>query len=375
MASLSLKQSGSKVLSAGTASMTIVRGTDAGFDTTVTTTSTILLVTSRATGTPVYINWELTDGNTITVARTDTTGNITVFWVLLSFSSGVVVQHKSISLSALQTTNTAAINAASIGGGRWIVSGGVNPGNGNANRSFGRLVFDSSTQISATRLTADNSDSAVYKCQVVEYDNATVQTVSGTLSSSTATTDDKTITAVTTAKTAIWGTMSADGGNPDAIFWDAFLTSTTNLRLQRTTGTSLSFNYTVYVVEFTGSESVQANAVAQADGVGTSNLTITAVDTALAVAMLTGVSPIGMSTGRSGSGVSEYERHSASSDLTSTTNHQVVRAEANNAQDYHSQVIEFSEAAAAASTSDAGVRNGSDFTTFVLKRIVRRYAG
>ena len=31
--------------------------------------------------------------------------------------------------------------------------------------------------------------------------------------------------------------------------------------------------------------------------------------------------------------------------------------------------------AAAAATSDAGVRNGSGFTTFALKRIVRRYAG
>ena len=32
-------------------------------------------------------------------------------------------------------------------------------------------------------------------------------------------------------------------------------------------------------------------------------------------------------------------------------------------------------AAAAATTSDAGIRNGSDFTTFALKRIVRRYSG
>ena len=356
MATLSAIQRGSKTLSGGTASMTIVRGTDAGFNTTVTAASTILIVTYRATSGVGLINWELTDGDTITVARTDTTGDVVVFWTLLSFTSGVVVQHKSVSLSTVQTTNTAAINATSIGGGRWIIAGGVNnSGSNGPHRAWGRWKIDSSTQISVTRTTADGSDSIVCKCQVVEYDSATVQVVEKTLTTTTSTTDDTTITGVDTAKTAIWGTMQAGGaGTMTDQFWDGFLTSTTNFRIERNGTTSSTLTLTAYVVEFTDSASVQAVAVTHSDGVGTVNTTITAIDTSKACPLTSGISPGGMSAGRTATSTANYERQYVSSELTTTTNVQTVRGSTSGAQAYHSQVVQF----ATASTSAVGALAG-----------------
>lgn len=356
MATLSLKQSGTKTLASASSSMTILRGTDTGFDSTVTAGSTILIVTYRAASGAgsATINWELTDGDTITVSRTSTTGDIVVYWTLLSFSSGVTVQHKSISLGVSSTTATVAVTAVTSGKA-WIISGGVNHSSaGTPTRSWGKWEFDSTTLIRVTRQFQDGSDSAVYKCQVIDYDNCTVQTVTGSLSGSTATTDDKTITSVDTAKTALWGTMESNSATYILDhYWDAFLTSATNLRLERNGSGSITLSYVVYVVEFTGTESVQSNAVSHADATSTVNTTITAVTLAQSVAMMTGVCHRGMSSGRSATNVNSEQRHIVSSELTSTTNHQSVRSNNSGAQAYHSQVIQF-----AAASSTAGALGG-----------------
>lgn len=330
--------------------MTIVRGTDTGFNTTVTPGATILFVTFRSEDGSLpsaQITWALTDGNTITITRNSSTGAVVCFWTLVSFASGVVVQHKSITLSTTQTTNTAAIDAPSVGGGRWIIAGGCTSPSSDPNRNWGRWAIDSDTQISVTRAFQDGGDAATYKCQVVEYSGATVQVVSKTLTSTIGTTDDTTVTAVDLAKTVLFGSCSSFGSDfVSDVAWTMDLTSTTNFRVQRNGTTSVTVGITAYVVEFTDGTEVRRNAVSHAaQGVGdpySVNTTITAVVTARSVAIMAGMCNVGLSSGRSaGANALLWLRHLVTSELTATTTHQSTRHNGFDAQDYHSQVIQF----------------------------------
>lgn len=346
MAATPTIQSGQITIAAAATSVTVDQGVDPGFDTAVTTTQTILLFTWRAndaSGTVGTVRGVLTNGTTITFDRNNaTTADCIIEWQLVSFSSGVVVQHKAITVNAASASGTVAIDAASIGGGRFLIHSGTYTAGTQSRDINSRVQFDSTTQVSANRTTTTSQlDIAV---QVVEHDSATVQTITFSRTGTTATTEDETISAVTLANTAVFGSSqhSANVG-PAEWKYDLSFTSTTNLRASRITGTSTNLTLTAYVVSFTDGSVVQHVANLHSAST-TSNATITAVTLARTV-----VTKRDVGSGLSWAAVvaaTIASRGAGTRLLTSTTNLRTEKASATTDVTFNSQVIEFAEGGA-----------------------------
>lgn len=347
MASTPTIQSGQITIPAAGTSVTVGRGVDPGFDTTVTTTKTILLFTFRineAGGVGPTVRGVLTDSDTITFSRNSyTTQDCIIEWQLVSFATGVVVQHKAITVNAGNASGTVAIDAASIGGGRWLIHGGTYTTSTSSRDYNNRVVFDSTTQVSANRTnTTTQLDIAV---QVVEHDEATVQTILFSRTATTSLTEDEPISAVTTANTAVFASSQHSAAEtPNVTKYDLSFNSTTVLRATRITGTSTNLTITAYVVSFADGTTIQhvpnlhsASAI--------SNTTITAV-----VLARTCVTKLDTGSGLSWSAVTSAtiaQRGSGTRLLTSTTNLRTEKPSAATDVTFNSQVIEFAEGAPA----------------------------
>lgn len=317
-----LVQRGTKTLSNGSASMTIVQGTDAGFDTTVTKAQTRLRFTYRTAGTSVntYTNYSLaatlTDGNTITVTRSGTDADVIVEWELTQFdASQLVAQYVTLTFTAT-TTATASISAASLGGGRWVEYLGMVTAQENASRSTCNIVFNSTTEVGATRASGTGTVTAY--AVVYEHVEATVQTVTQTLTTNTETDHDETITSVDTAKSFVVGTARTQNFGIAAASWQCHLTSATNLRWSRSLGTSSDVTITSFVVSLADTTAVQRFTVTHGDGTANPvNTTITAVTTASTSLTLGGMMVIALGLSSS---TSAFGRALSTVELTSTTN-------------------------------------------------------
>lgn len=363
-------QRGTKQLPAASSSITIVRGTDSGFDTTVTKSRTRLRVTYRTAGTSInpYTDYSvaatLTDGDTITVTRSGTADNVEVYWELTQFDVGQFdAQYVTLTFSA-STTATAAINAASLGGGRWIEYLGMVTAQENSQRSACNIVFNSTTEVGATRTNATGTVTAY--AAVYEHVDATVQTVQQTLTANTETDHDETISSVDTAATFVTGTVrTASGGSIADSSWQCHLTSATNLRWSRQTGTSLTFTVTCFVVSFADGTAVQRATVTHADGVGTVNTTVTTVD--MAKSSVTLGAMLSPSLGRSAA--SAWSRTLATARLSSTTNVETIKGTATTAAVHYVQLITFVDGtppAGALLSAYSGTTNGSGVVTVNL---------
>jgi hypothetical protein len=276
-------QLGSKAFGTNT-SITIARGTDSGFDTTVTTTKTILLWSLRGTGgiadAAVPVRGVLTDGDTITFDRTGTTTGLTVDWQLVTFATGVVVQHVASTIATSTSSKTETINAASIGGARFIVPGGqLHTGVAVSGYAFVRWRITSSTQVEVSRASA-GVETTTASCQVVEWDTATVEPVDwSVVATSTSTTADKTITAVDLDTTFVVGSGFHSNNGFTNGTWVPTLENTTTLRLTRVGTGSGNLSATMYVVTIPTGLNVQRPAAALT-GVASLDVDITAVTTA-----------------------------------------------------------------------------------------------
>jgi hypothetical protein len=365
---MAASQRGTKTLPNGSSSITIVRGTDAGFDTTVIVARTRLRVTARTAGTDLntYTNysvgWYFTDGDTITVLRSGTTSDVIIEWELTEFDSGQLVAQPVVMAFAATTTATAAISTASIGGERWIESNGLVGAQETAARSTANVRFNSTTEVGATRGTATGT--VTLYATVYEHVDATVQTVEQTLTTNTETNHDETITSVDTAKTFVVGSLRCAGATDlNAGSWQARLTSATNLRWSRNSATSWTGTITCYVVSFADDTTVAPYTITHSDGTGTVDTTITAVTLASASVMLSGmmVPYIGL-TASAGA----FGRTMATAALTSTTNVQTIKAIATTALTQYTQVIQWGAAGPATGfvlDPESGTTNGSGVLT------------
>jgi hypothetical protein len=357
MAAIPTVQRGTKTFNAADSSMTIVRGTDAGFDTTVDATKTILRITVRTTETSLprmLMRWTLTDGNTITVTRGLATGTPIIEWELISFATGVVTQYPTATFGTGDTTATASIAAASLGGGRWIIPCGQRIASGTTLSQYPvRWLFDSTTQVSANRELTGGALTA--NCCVVEYDDATVEVVTHALSASTDVTVNKTLTTpVSLSNAAVWGGVSdATGVTINALSWSGYLTSTTNLRFSRGLGTSMSGNLIAYVVSFNDATAVQQLTAAHGSGTGTVNNALSpAVTMAKTMTALGGCFYPYLGDSASGA----IDQMAATIALTSTTNADTIKADATGAATFYGQSIEFNGPAAAPPPASGHIR-------------------
>lgn len=257
MASKPTIQSGSK--SFGTATnITIARGVDPGFDTAVDVTKTILIRGITGGGFQVIdnnIRSALTDGDTITFDRQGATTGQTIYWSLLTFDTGVTVQHVTASIVSGSTTASVAITGAGSGG-RFVISGGNKTAGIFPSRYAVHWRIASDLQVEASCATSTAADVVDAACQVVEWDNATVQPIAITESWS-GTTRDKTIAVVDATKTFVFGTTrlnSPSMGDSSCIF---SLPNTTTLRLTRGGTNGTVYTGTIYVVSVESGVNVQ----------------------------------------------------------------------------------------------------------------------
>lgn len=268
-------QYGTKDFPNGATSMTIVRGVDDGFNTSVDASKTIMMMSAYTSApdanNPAYYSlvWELSDADTITITRaTATSGTelVNVRWELITFDYGVVVQHKFFSFTSGQLSGSASIDAPSLDGGRWIITKGVTCTTVAPERRAIRWKFDSDTQISATRW--ESGTAITTACQVVEYSAASVQTIEGTLTATTASTENVAISSVSPNKSAIFGTMyvATDGASNTNTHWNMNFTSPTNIELTRFGTGNVDIVYTIFIVSFNDNTIVQHSSLASSGG-------------------------------------------------------------------------------------------------------------
>jgi len=364
MAVLSRKQSGSKTLAGGATTETIARGVATGFDSTVTPATTILLVTMSAGG--AWRHWELTDGDTITItSNADNLAGDVVYWTLLEYSSGVAVQHTSITIADSSASNTVAIDPAVTLAQSFIIPGGGIAADDAALIRQAAIKLDSTVQASATRGSA-GAGTNVLPFQVVDYTGCSVQDVNHTLSASELTTTTKDITAVTLANTAIFASMYTDRNedNNDEQFWDCYFSDTDTITWIRNAQTAAAdFNFRVYVVEFTDGTVVRRGALQMADGVTQDTDTITEVTVAQSAVIASGSDVYGQAMGRNAHTAPGFNRLWGAMQLAAATTVQVDREDNGAITDMQYQVIQFNATAAAAANAQLSVET-YDFDAF-----------
>ena len=364
MAATPTIQRGQITIAAAATSVTVDRGVDSGFDTAVVLTETILWPATwranDASGTVGTIQGVLTDGNTITFRRNNaTTADGIIEWCMSSYASGVVVQHKTGTVAAASASQTVAISAPSISGGRFVLHGGTYTAGTQSRDINTRVSLNSTTEALVSRTTTTSDVEVAF--QVIDYDTATVQTITFSRTGTTATTEDETISAVTLANTAVFGSSqhSANVGPPEWKY-DLSFTSTTNLRATRITGTSTNLTITAYVVSFSDGTTIQHVANLHSASV-TDDTTISAVVLARTV-----VSKLDVGSGLSwAAGVTATiaSRAAGTRLLTTTTNLRTEKASSTTDVTFNSQVIEFAEGGASAAvtgTLATGTRTQAD---------------
>ena len=185
--------------------------------------------------------FELTDSTTITYHRRDTRSNLEVNIHVIEWDSSVNVQHFYFSNEDGANTGVGDLDQTitSVDPTKTLVFMSVNSADGNStgrnrNTLWGALIT-SATNLRLFRPWGASGDNSHIGVQVVEFPTGTVQ--SGTISIAEADlTADETITAVSdTANTFIHFSFSANNGDnrDSACYPDLYLTSTTNLRVEK----------------------------------------------------------------------------------------------------------------------------------------------
>lgn len=333
-----------QLASGGATSVTLTRGVTSGFTTAAPPSRTVLWFTvsgGHNENRNNYVRAIKTDEDTYTFQRAaSVSGTLDIRWYLETFDVGeAVVQDVVVTLTSGATS--AAISAPSLSSGRFIVPMGTewNSSGNVGSEDIGRWTIDNDEQVSFRSTAGANLDPLTVAAQVVEIAGTSVQTVQQTETGTTATTLDYAVSAVDLARTLVIGGVEPPAGlTLDAVAWDAFLTTPTNLRLQRNTGTAATFTFTVYVVEFPSGSSVQAVADTETDQ--SFNATISAVTQADTVVILSGLSTSTMLLGCGRTASTEIllpNRNRFRATTTTTTNVQAVRG----GSDTDSQSITF----------------------------------
>lgn len=313
---LSSKQSGQKLVASADLSDTVTI-------TAVDTSKSILLYSYRVADAPsaggTRLVGTLTNSTTITFEKDSTGDDIIVEWKVIEFSSGVFVQHiySTASSSTIDTAVTAVDTAKTfvLYDGFWE--------DGTYTRSTEKIQawLTSTTNLRIRRGSGTTGQRAV--AQVVQVDNATVQTGETVL---TALSDTVTITAVTTGKAFAINGASDDIGNnvQGADDWgiSADLTNSTTITFTRY-GNSRDMRIRWYAVELSDADfSVQRGAHTFTSAAA-ENVTLTAIDQNASVAVMGGQGHYHARNDETDTRGESYPGSAASNKITSSTNLEV----------------------------------------------------
>ncbi|MGI9610820.1 MAG: CSLREA domain-containing protein, partial [Acidimicrobiia bacterium] len=226
----------------------------------------------------LWINGELTDATTVTFTRPGTTGNVTIEWSVVEYSSGVTVQRGSTNLTG--TTTDVAITSSDLTKSFPMISSTAT-GTVFSNNDFVRAELTSATNL---RLSISALGTNVVKWQVVTYNDASVQSGSVAFASGDAS-KTATVTTVDTSKAWLLYSLDTATGTQSNIGQKLVrgqVSDSTTLTFDRS-NTGQTMNLTYYVVEFTDTTEVQHGTVPFLTADSTKNVAITSVDPTRAI--------------------------------------------------------------------------------------------
>lgn len=329
-------QQGSGSIPADTSSIQIVQGTDAGFETTVDPSKTMIFLTYGVNGTQQlptvsWPAWTILDGNTIEVARSGSSAaSIPFNWFLVSADRGVRVQHKSVTF--VETGSgyvTQSISASLENHGRWIVPcGGMVSSGATAGSVFVEFVING--DIVSASIPSNTGIPSKYNYQVIEYEDAVVNqlTFSHAHLIGLYHYDIPLSSSIALNKTAVWGTMRSGGSTLGRIAFQSTFPDTRTLRISRANNsvTGATHNYTIYVVQFDDDVRVINNVSYPSTSLGGSNVIYSSsffpsVEPSQSIALITGISNMAGSLGitPSTAGLINFSRMSLTTKVVSPT--------------------------------------------------------
>lgn len=194
------------------------------------------------------VGGQIANSTTLTFTR-ETTGNtVTISWTVFEFVSGVTVQHgTSTNVGNPTNVTITSVNTAKA----FVIATGRNDGSSLGNDDSFTANLTTSTNL---QLTAPGSGVSAVYWQVVEYADANVQKVTGSIANGS-TSSTTAITAVNVSKTMLISnhTISLDMTVPNLARTE--LSSSTQISYIRI-GNSGVLNFVTYVVEFTDNTTV-----------------------------------------------------------------------------------------------------------------------
>lgn len=340
-------QRGTKRMLTTESVITIVAGEDAGFDTAVVRANTLIFCTIKSDNQFLdrsHVMWTLSpDGTTITVTRNvaGASGFVDVNFNVVEFPSGVTAQ--SVTAQYFQENLTAQSGTRTINpvdlAKSFIVACGDNPvgTTSSSQRFMVELWFNSATEVAFRR--ASSNDDVSFAYIVVQYDGCAVQQKRLTVpaSSTTQSVVDNTLTPVTVANTALFGTMrtSVAQAHTDERLFEMTLgagPTSSQLTYTRVGLDPWDGSITTFVVEFADGTLVEHVPFLMAAESPTVNVTIPAVELSRAVAMLQGVSTLGFSHGRVAFNNVAEDKALSTVELTTGTNALLTRIDPASAQ-------------------------------------------
>lgn len=233
-----------------------------------------------ATPSGAQITGQITNSTTLTFQRFGTSGDVSIKWYVAEFKSGVTVQRGSVVMSS--TTVNVSLQSVDLSKSFPIVS------LRNSGSAFGQDDFDRAKLTSSTNLQIKvnaSGSNQVCEWQVVEYADSQVQT--GDVSFATGdSSKTASISSVDTGKSWLinsYQSASGTGSNIGQKLVRGVITNSTTLTFDRDQ-TGQTMDLTWYLVEFTDGTTIQHNSQSFTSTQTQRDVTISSVNTNLAIA-------------------------------------------------------------------------------------------
>jgi len=264
--------------------------------TSVTTANTVIIwqgTTSTSSTSGAYnraaVRLTLTNSTTVTATRENNSDSTTINFTVVEFASGVnSIQAGTITVASGSASNTATISA--VGANAFVLYlGESTAGTNGYSDSVGAVQLTNSTTVTAFAVNTAVAKTVSY--MVADLDTTVVDGVPRSFASTFAgstTSDATTITSVDTTRSVVFpnGNVPAATQVADRCQYVLTLTNATTVTGVRAGGTGISRTYYGTVVQFAASavNSLQSGTIA----LSSPTATITSVNTAKAVAVMTG---------------------------------------------------------------------------------------
>lgn len=262
---------------------------------------------------------------------------IIIEWQLLEFDTDVDIQD-------IQRTNNGQITVNAITAANTFVVPGGYENNGNTFGGDDWLRVWLSDTTTCDFASEDDAPSSVRNAQVVEFTGCDVQHFSNNYSG-TGQSDTQTITEVTQANTGLFSSMSTSVTPFDDALWRMRLTSTTVVTFDRQGNGNDSFDWELYVAEFTDGTTLQQGIHTLADTDAQDDITIDEVTIAECAVNMGGSGPNYGTHGSTGDTNDDPRDSFVTVIFLDTTTIQIDRVETNSALELAYQVWEWNTAA------------------------------